>query len=58
MLSLIKKNVDESVGFIRTRMRIAQDADTDKRMTDTATGFRVGDCYMMTAYHVFQEKIG
>jgi len=26
--------------------------------TGTATGFRVGDCYMMTAYHVFRQNIG
>jgi len=41
--------VDKSV------TRYTQDADTERTQTTSATGFRVGDCYMMTAYHVLKK---
>jgi len=52
-LSMIKERLDEAVGFISITTYVREG-----RYTDTATGFRVGEQYMMTAYHVFREKIG
>jgi len=57
-LTMIKERMDESVGFISIRTELAADGDRDCSYIDTGTGFRIGDRYMMTAYHVFKEKIG
>jgi len=44
-LTLIKDDVDLSVGFIRTR-------------SSGENGFRVGENLLMTAYHVLNDEIG
>jgi len=46
-------SVDESVGLITITTR-----DDDDVIKENATGFLVGEGYLMTAYNVFSDKIG
>jgi len=46
-LTLIKERTDESVGYISINNN-----------KSGGTGFRAGDVYLITAYHVFESEIG